>query len=100
MKISHSDSKAIYMGRYDRSPEETKLYFAGSQIKLKFRGTSLSMTFSASVSWGKVSIGAVIDGQITAVPLYPENNGRDISAVIAESLENKGFHLRFYRFIA
>lgn len=84
MKISHNDSRALYMGRYDRTAEETKLYFAGSQIKLKFRGKSLSMTFCASVSWGKVSLGAVIDGKIISVPLDPENNGKTITAVIAD----------------
>lgn len=88
MKISHSDKNVLYMGRYDRTAGETKLYFAGSQIKLKFKGTSLSMTFLASVSWGSVSIGAVIDGKISAVPLYQENNGKDITAIIAEGLEN------------
>ena len=88
MTISHSDDKALYMGRYDRTAEETKLFHAGSQVRLKFRGTSLSVTFNASVIWGSVSLGAVIDGNITAVFLSQENNGKDISAVVAENLSN------------
>ena len=87
MKISHSDDKALYMGRYDRTAEETRLFHAGSQVKLKFRGTSLAVTFNASVIWGSVSLGIVTDEAVSAIPLSPENNGRDITAFAAEGLD-------------
>ena len=86
MKISHCDEKALYMGRSDRTEEETKLFHAGSQVKLKFRGTSLSVNFNASVIWGSVSLGTVIDGVVGMIPLTQENNGKDITAFAAEGL--------------
>ncbi len=97
MKIMHDDKRVLYMGRYDRTADETRLYYAGSQIKLRFRGTSLSMSFLASVMWGNVSIGAVIDGKITAVPLIAENNGKEITVPIAGGLENREHDAVIYK---
>ena len=88
MKISHNDEKALYMGRFDRTAENTRLFHAGSQIKLKFRGTSLSVNFSALVVWGSTSIGTVIDGNVGMIPLSPENNGKDMTAFAAEGLSD------------
>lgn len=86
MKISHSDEKALYMGRFDRTADETKLFHAGSQVKLKFRGTSLSVKFNSTVLWGNTSLGTVIDGAVGMIPLSPENNGKDITEFAAEGL--------------
>ena len=88
MKISHSDEKALYMGRFDRTAEETRLFYAGSLVNLKFRGTFLSVTFNASVMWGSVSIGIVIDGNVGRIALSQENNGKDKTAFAAEGLSD------------
>lgn len=97
MKISHDDGKVLYMGRYDRDSASTKLYFVGSQAKLRFNGTKLAVNINAKVFWGEVSLGAVIDGKVISVPLLTENNEKDISLTVAEGLENKTHEAIIYK---
>lgn len=91
MKLSHNDPKALYMGRYDRTAEDTRLYHPGAQVRLKFNGTSLSAVISCTVFWGVLHLGIVIDGEVKAIPLSPSDNGRELTVRIAEGLE-KGEH--------
>lgn len=97
MKIPHSDSKAFYMGRYDRDNNGTRLYFVGSQIKLRFSGTKLLLEHDTTVYWGQVSLGVILDGRMSALPLSPENNGRVMTSVIAEGLENTEHEAIIYK---
>lgn len=86
MKILHNDEKVLYMGRRDVTDSETRLYYAGSQAIVKFRGTRLSVTFNSTAFWGRLQLGTVIDGQMGGVPLTYENNGRDVTVTVAENL--------------
>lgn len=86
MKISHNDEKVLYMGRRDVTDSETKLYYAGSQAIVKFRGTRLDVTFNSTALWGKLQLGIVTDGKMSGIPLLYENNGRDVTAAAAENL--------------
>ncbi len=86
MKILHNDEKVLYMGRRDVTDSETRLYYAGSQAIVKFRGTCLSVTFNSTAFWGRLQLGTVIDGQMSGVPLVYENNGRDVTVTVAENL--------------
>lgn len=91
MKIMHDDPKALYMGRYDRTEDNTLLYHAGSQVRLKFNGTSLSAVINCTVFWGVLHLGIVIDGEMKAIPLSPSDNGRELTVRIAEGLD-RGEH--------
>nr|MDE7289115.1 hypothetical protein [Oscillospiraceae bacterium] len=91
MKILHNDQKAIYMGRYDRTEKETKLYHAGAQVRLKFSGTSLFSVINSSVLWGTLHLGVIVDGEMKEVPLSEYNNGREITVVAAAGLD-EGVH--------
>lgn len=86
MKISHSDERALYMGRRDVSENGTNLYFAGSQAIVKFKGTRLDVSFNSTALWGKLQLGVVTDGKMSGIPLLYENNGRDITVSAADNL--------------
>lgn len=79
------------MGRFDRTAEETKLYHAGAQVRLKFSGTSLFAVINSTVLWGTLSLGVMIDGEEKAVPLSEYNNGAEITVVAAAGLDD-GVH--------
>lgn len=91
MKILHNDPKAIYMGRFDRTKKETKLFHAGAQVRLKFSGTSLFAVINSSVLWGMLSLGVMIDGESKEIPLSEYNNGEEITVVAAAGLD-EGVH--------
>ncbi len=86
MKISHDNEKILYMGRRDTDGSGVKLYYAGSQAIVKFRGTRLDVTFNSTALWGKLHLGIVTDGKMSGIPLLYENNGRDVTAAAAENL--------------
>ncbi len=86
MKIMHDDEKIIYMGRRDIYPAETKLFHAGAQAKVKFSGTRLDVTINNLCCWGTLHLGAVIDGEVKAIPLSHDNNCKDITVTVAENL--------------
>lgn len=88
MKILHSDPNAVYMGRFDRTNSETKLFYAGSLVKLKIRGTYLKAVINSSILWGSLKLGVVIDGEMRGIPLSSENNGKDIAVTAAEGLQD------------
>lgn len=91
MKILHNDTKAIYMGRFDRSDSRTEIYHAGAQVRLKFSGTSLFAVINCSVFWGTLYLGVIIDGEMKEIPLSAYNNGEDITVVAAAGLD-EGIH--------
>lgn len=79
------------MGRFDRSSDSTKLYHAGSQVRLKFSGTSLFTVINCTVLWGTLHLGVIIDGEMKEVPLSSYNNGEEITVVAAAGLD-EGVH--------
>lgn len=89
MKIAHNDEKALYMGRYDRTDDETRLYHAGAQVRLKFRGTSFGVSFCSTVFWGSLQLGVAVDGEVSGFPLSPENNGNDMNVTTAGLAEGE-----------
>ena len=97
MKISHSDNKALYMGRFDRTAEETKLFHAGAQVILKIRGTSLKAVINSTVLWGSLQLGVVVDGTVKGVPLSHDNNGKDITVTAAEGLADGEHTIIIYK---
>lgn len=91
MIIPHNDPKVLYTGRTDVYADETKLYWAGSQAALKFRGTRLSANVNSTALWGNLRFGVIADGEMSGVPMLYENNGRDITVTLAEGLSD-GIH--------
>lgn len=97
MKILHDDPKAIYMGRFDRDEKSTKLYHAGAQVKLKFRGTSLFAVINCTVLWGTLHLGTVVDGEMREISLSRYNNGYDITVVAAAGLDEGEHEVIIYK---
>lgn len=91
MKILHDDPKALYMGRYDKSASKTSLYHAGSQVRLRFSGTSLFAVVNCTVIWGTLNLGVIVDGEMKEIPLSEYNNGAEITVVAAAGLD-EGIH--------
>ena len=97
MKISHSDKNALYMGRYDRTAEETRLFNGGAQVILKIRGTSLKAVINSTVLWGQLQLGIVVDGEVKGIPLSQDNNGKDITVTAAEGLPDSEHTIIIYK---
>ena len=76
------------MGRFDRTDSETRLFHAGSMVKLTFRGTYLKAVINSTVLWGELQLGIIADGDMQGIPLSPDNNRTDITVSAAEGLEN------------
>lgn len=76
------------MGRFDRTDEETRLFHAGSMVKLKFRGTYLKAVINNVTLWGSLNLGVAADGEMRGIPLSPDDNRADIAVTAAEYPES------------
>lgn len=97
MNITHNDEKIIYMGRTDSYPDETRLFYAGSQAIVKFRGTRLDVTFNSTSYWGSLCLGVVVDGEMRGIPLSYDNNRKDITVAAAEGLADGEHSVIIYK---
>ncbi len=98
MFFNPSEKNFAYMGRIDFTyADEPAFYFAGSQIRFRFKGTSLKIMVNCSVYWGEQALGVILDGEMLKLPLSPENNGRDILLTVSESLEDTDHDVIIYK---
>lgn len=91
MKIAHNDRNVLYMGRRDVTGKETRLFHAGAQAIVKFRGTRLSVEINNLCCWGTLNLGVIVDGEMKGIPLSHDNNCKDITVTVAENL-SEGEH--------
>lgn len=87
MEIKFNDSKIAYGGRIDMKADGAYFYFASSYASVSFKGTSVSAVINNSAVWGSLCLGYIIDGRMGKIPLNRQDNGKDITLLIADSLE-------------
>lgn len=98
MVIKADNNSLAYMGRNDHiSPDEVRMYYAGSQVRFSFRGTRVKVLINADVYWGELALGVILDGEMIKLPLSAENNGKDISLTIAENLADAEHSVIIYK---
>lgn len=87
MNYSMDDPNIRYMGRIDKSdPKAPTMYYAGSQMRIRFSGNGISVSFKNHTVWGNVSLGYIIDGREGKLPLDPQNNDKEITLKAAGNL--------------
>ena len=87
LKISADNKNLKYMGRIDFSEKQRPVFiWAGSQVKMKFKGTAVSVIIRNKNFSGINSIGAFIDG--TEYNLHMENSENDTIINIDANLDN------------
>jgi hypothetical protein len=79
-----------YMGRTDNSdPAAVKFFYAGTLVRFRFTGTSLTAIVNRTDSWGSQWITAVIDGKQYCVKSDFADNDLDLAVNFADNLEDK-----------
>lgn len=85
--VSPQSEKLNYMGRIDFSdPARPEFYYAGSNVSLKFKGTSVSAVIKNHKYFNKQEIGFVIDGKEGKITF--DKNDEDIVLDIAQDLKD------------
>lgn len=93
-----SDPNIAYMGRIDHSePDAPAFFYAGSQIKFNFKGTSLKISVVNTSYWGELALGVILDGEMIKIPLSPENNGKEVLLTAAENLPDTAHEVTIYK---
>ena len=86
-----------YMGRIDfDNSKAPNIIYAGSNIKVKFTGTTLKVVIKNYHNCYENAIGFIIDGEIKGKVVIKEH-GKDIILDIAENLEDKIHDLILYK---
>jgi hypothetical protein len=90
MRIFYADNKFFdYAGRIDISiPASPQFFYAGSMVRFKFTGTSLSAVVNRFDQWGSLWITAVIDGNEYYVKSDFADNGIDTVVNFTDDLED------------
>lgn len=98
MFFKPSDPNIAYMGRIDHSdPDAPAFFYAGSQIKFNFKGTSLKISVINHSYWGELALGVILDGEMIKIPLSPENNGKEVTLTAAEGLPDTAHEVTVYK---
>lgn len=84
MMISVCDERVSCTGRIGFMEDGAHFYWAASSATVRFRGTRLSVTVRANSLWGCSALGLVVDGRVSKVPLLRENNGKEMTFVLAD----------------
>ncbi len=85
--ISPDNNAVSYMGRIDfENPECPKVYYAGSAITLRFRGTCATAKILNHKYYNTQELGVIIDGKQTKVTF--EDSYEPIELTLAEELES------------
>ena len=84
MKIS--DSRINTMGRIDWRDGVAHFIWPGSYVEVRFTGTTLSASVKVNCVWGSNALGLVVDGRVSKVPVKPENNGQEMTFLLADNL--------------
>ncbi len=92
MSTAAAPSQILYTGRIDHQADGAHFYWPGSNARVRFTGTTLSCEITAEVVWGTVSLGLIVDGRLSRIPLLKDNNGRRMTFVLGEWLEPDTVH--------
>lgn len=95
--IEGDNSNFQYIGRIDfENPKIPTLIYAGSYIKTKFEGTSISLWIKNHYNSYESAIGYIIDGKIEGKVVIEEHE-EEIVLNIKENLENKVHDLILFK---
>lgn len=87
MEIDFRSEKINYYGRTDVKEDGVYCYFPSTSAEVRFKGTEIYAKFSADIVWGTAALGYVIDGRMGRIPLHKDNNKKEMTYQIANSLE-------------
>ena len=87
MDICFNDKRIGYSGRIDMKEDGAYFYYAASSAEVRFTGTEISAVICAKSVWGCSALGYVIDGRVGKIPFNKDNDGKDMTIQIANSLE-------------
>ena len=90
--LSFSSELIQYTGRVDHQADGAHFYWAASSALVRFRGASLRCRVTVNDIWGANSIGLTVDGRLSKVPVHRENNGREMTFLLAENLSPSEEH--------
>ena len=95
--IEADNSNYQYSGRIDfENPKTPTIIYAGSMIRIKFRGTSLKIAIKNYHNHYENAIGFIIDNEIKGKAIIEEHN-KDIIIDIAEGLDDRLHELTLYK---
>ena len=81
-KLISPTDKMSYMGRIDfDDPNAPVFIWAGSNVRMRFKGTSVSAVIFNRRFFNKMSVGYVIDGKVCRAD-FGEENEREKSTVL------------------
>lgn len=93
-----NDKNIEYMGRIDKSnPLSPVFVYAGSQLKIRFTGSEVSIKIKPHTVWGNTSLGYVIDGRMGKIPFMQLENDKETELKIVSNLEDKIHELIIYK---
>jgi hypothetical protein len=83
--ILATNENLLYMGRIDfENPERPKFIWAGSNVRMRFTGTSISAVIKNRKFYNDMMLGYVLDGKEGIVEF--DENDKDITLKIGENL--------------
>ena len=87
MNSVHNEDRMIrYTGRIDFQSDGAHFYWPGSFAQVTFTGTTLSCAVTPRVVWGTCSLGLIVDGRLSRVPVSREQNDRCLTLILADNL--------------
>jgi hypothetical protein len=90
------DSAALrYMGRTEIYNGFPRFVFAGTNVTLRFVGTSVACVIRNHKFYNVMELGVIIDGRQTKVTF--EHSEEDITLTLAENLENREHEIILYK---
>ena len=96
--IPASNPLVSYTGRIAHLADGAHFYWPGSEALVRFSGTRLSCTAEINDIWGTNSIGLLVDGRLSRIPVTKADNGHDRVILLAEGLEADQPHtVRLYK---
>ncbi|MBR3493915.1 MAG: electron transporter RnfD [Clostridia bacterium] len=90
--LDHTSSMIRFTGRIALLPEGARFYWPGSFAQVTFTGTWLRCAVTPALVWGSNSLGLVVDGRLSRIPLTPAQNGQRLDLLLAENLEPDPLH--------
>lgn len=93
MQTVRADSPSVsYTGRVAVLEDGAHFYWPGSEAAVRFTGTQLSCTAVVNDIWGTNSLGLIVDGRESRIPVTPRDNGKVMTFLLAENLDPAGVH--------
>ena len=93
MKQVRMDAPEVQLtGRVAAQGGDAVFYWPASFACVRFTGSRLECAVTPNVVWGTNSLGLVVDGRLSKVPVTKEQNGRRLQLLLAENLAPEETH--------